>query len=56
MVPRSALPLINDPSLIVIPLKHKSLYTSITFITRKEEEMPPIINHFINSFKEDKTL
>lgn len=55
-VPESALALVNNERLIIVALKHKALYTSITFITRKDEELSPIVNQFINSFKENKTL
>ncbi len=50
IVPQSALSLIHDPSLLTIPLKDKDIYTSIAFITRKQENLDSRINEFIQQF------
>ncbi len=54
IVPQSALPLINDPDLITVPLEDKELYTSIVFITRKQEKPNHRIQEFIDQFFKQK--
>lgn len=50
IVPESALYFMSDPSLVIIPLKDKELYTSVAFITRKNEDIDPRIQEFIQQF------
>lgn len=56
IVPESALPLVQDSRLLQIPLKNKELHTGVAFITRKQEDIPPIIQEFLSLFKEDQSL
>lgn len=50
IVPQSALPLIHDSSLLIVPLIDKELFTSVAFITRKEEISDFRIQEFIQQF------
>lgn len=50
IVPQSALPLIHDSSLLIVPLIDKELFTSVAFITRKEEISGFRIQEFIQQF------
>lgn len=50
IIPRSALPLIKDESLLVVPLQDKDLYTGVAFITRKQETIDYRIQEFMQQF------
>lgn len=50
IVPQSALPLIHDSSLLIVLLIDKELFTSVAFITRKEEISDFRIQEFIQQF------
>lgn len=49
--PMSSLALPYDHSLVYTILEDKNLYTGITFITRKNEEVSALLNEFIEHFK-----
>lgn len=49
--PMSSLALPYDHSLVYTILEDKNLYTGITFITRKNEEVSALLNEFIERFK-----
>lgn len=49
--PMSSLALPYDYSLVYTILEDKNLYTGITFITRKNEEVSALLNEFIECFK-----
>ncbi|KXU46342.1 MAG: LysR family transcriptional regulator [Longibaculum muris] len=50
IVPTSALLLIQNTSLIQVPLQDEGLLTSVTFITRKDEAILLKVKQFIQSF------
>lgn len=50
IVPQSALLLNHDLSLCSVILEDKALYTSVAFITRKDEKVPDIIQELMDSF------
>lgn len=56
IVPQSALPLVQDSQLLQVPLKNKELYTGVAFITRKQEEISPIIQRFLALFYQEQSL
>ncbi len=50
IVPQSALTLIQNSHLITVPLMDKGIYSDIVFITRKQEDLNPRIQEFIQQF------
>lgn len=50
IIPQSALLLNHDSSLCSVVLEDKSIYTSVAFITRKDENIPDIIQELIHRF------
>lgn len=52
IIPQSAILLIHDDSLITVTLEDQDLYTSIAFITRKQEVLDPRVQEFIKQFVE----
>ena len=50
IIPKSALPLLNDTDLTVITLEDQELYTHVVFITRKQEKLHSKTQELIQQF------
>jgi len=50
IIPQSALPLVHDNHLQIVPLENQELYTTVTLITRKQEALEPLQQIFLNLF------
>lgn len=50
IIPKSAIPLIHDTTLLTVPLKDVELYTRVALIVRKQEKIDDTLNDFMQQF------